>query len=247
MSATTNKGLGGLSAPARGRPRKNPAVSGVTIGIEKPEGGKPESDGGIEITDGSEPRTASGSRESAGPIPVDPLELPSDDGGSGPRRRGRPRAQKKEENRTLISLQIEELLMSGASMLASIANTPELEMDAERAKKIQDATIHLAKLYPIGMSEKTVAWTNFGFAVGGWLVPGTIAWWKHPAPRKEPLILRRAETPAPTPRAATPPSPVMDLPRVESSWKPPEEAKTPSEMWAQPGDILEPSEVAGED
>jgi hypothetical protein len=130
--------------------------------------------------------------------------------------------------------------MSGASMLAAIANTPELEMSADQAAKIQSATLELAKLYPIGMSEKTLAWCNFSLAVGGWAGPGVIAWWRHPPPPKPqrvPTPIREAtgtSEAVPAPGQA-----IQGLPTVGPGTHGPDAAQVPSQMWSQPGDIAD--------
>jgi hypothetical protein len=130
-------------------------------------------------------------------------------------------------------------------MLAAISKTPEFEMDEERASKIEKATASLADLYPVGFNRKLEAWTNFGFAFGGWFVPGAIAWWNHPkAPGPRRVIPMQQQPQQQQQRPSQESAPIMDLPMVS---KPVDQsnAKVPSDMWQQPGDILDPSAPDG--
>ena len=184
MSEETRSIDGGLSAPAkRGRPRKDAAGGGAVNGTEKPAGGKPEPVPGVEKLAGFEV--------------VDPFDLPANQPvsrGSGPRKRGRPRgsrsAQKEEAAQNLNSLlKIEKILVSGAFFLGNIAACPELYMSEEQGQEIGEALRDIAKLYPIGMSEKAIAWVNLSFAVGGWAAPAAVAILKRPGrPRPQRVI-----------------------------------------------------------
>ena len=257
MSDELNKNDGGLGKPARGRPRKDAGVSGASNGAQKPAAGEPEPIAGIESAAGGE-RTDQRSQEQRPngiPRPVDPLDIrePDDDSGGGPRRRRArgPNKPKEEKNGNIAAFQIQDLLISGAAMLAAVAKTPEWEMDAERADKIEKATMTLSELYPVGFNRKLIAWTNFGFAFGGWFVPGAIAWWNHPpkpGPRRviqmggqqQTAPVQQQQQAAPEPRG---------LPIVGPGAHDQTTAKVPSEMWQQPGDIMEvdvANEVPGE-
>lgn len=247
MSETTERNDGGLGAPARGRPRKQSSISGTPNGVEKSEGGKPESESRIE----SAPRADAGAGAGAFPV-INPLDLPIGDGSSsGTKRRGRPRGTgKKEETVQNLSslLKIEKILISGAFFLGNIANTPELQMSEEQAKDIREAIEELCRLYPIGMSEKKIAWINFSFAVGGWAGPGIMAFARRP-PKPRPQLVPHAirETQAAPNAPQAQPEVIQGLPIVGPGAKGPDAAKTPSEMWMQPGDIQEPEDVVGGD
>lgn len=114
-------------------------------------------------------------------------------------------------------------------------------MDDDQARDIRESIEELARLYPIGISEKKVAWTNLVFSVGGWAAPGLIAIYKRPRqrpgrPQAVPQPIRDTQAASPSPAA------VVDLPGglanpVTGDGAAPSQAKTPSQMWNQPGDI----------
>ncbi len=99
-------------------------------------------------------------------------------------------------------------------------------MTEEQSQEIGNALRDLAKLYPIGMSEKTVAWINLSFAVGGWAGPAVIAVSRRPkrlGPTKVQNI--RSDAAAAT---AMPEAPILATPAT---------AAVPSQMWPQTGEI----------
>jgi hypothetical protein len=181
---------GGLGAPARKRRGAQSAAGGSFEGDPKPEGREPESDRRIE-----------GIAEHIGGIPViDPLTVPDNVTGTGdhqPKRRGRPRGStnKKEETVSNLAalLKIERLLITGCFFLGNIASAPELHISESEAAEIADALKELSKHYPIGMSEKTIAWVNLSFAVGGVFGPRIVAIVKRPAVKKQ--VAEKASSP----------------------------------------------------
>ncbi len=119
---------------------------------------------------------------------------------------------------------------------------PELHLEEAEAAEVSEALKELSKHYPIGMSEKTIAWVNFSFAVGGVFGPKVVAIYKRPRPRRVPTPIRevpKPAEPAPGPYAVDMPSgPVNGLANpVTGAGAKPEEALTPSQMWNQPGTI----------
>ena len=228
MPESTGVVNGGLGAPAaRRRERKSSEGAGVIDGDQKPERGTAEPQRGTESAIG-EPFKL-----------IDPLDIPTDTGagsGSQPRRRGRPAGSrnKKEDAVSNLSslLKIERLLTTGCFFLGNIASCPELYISEEESKEISEALKELAKFYPIGMSEKAIAWVNFSFAVGGVFGPKAIAIYQRPP---KPRVQRMERT------EAGPSHPVYGGASTNGIPEPPmatpETAKVPSEMWPQSGDL----------
>lgn len=221
MSDETGTTAGGLGQPSkRGRPRKAVSGGGVEAGTREHTGGVTEPHGGVEdvVFD-----TAAATFSEPGDI-ADPRNLSGGDGGDKPRRGRKPGGKnrpKEEAVSNLTSLlKIEKILVTGAFFLANIAETPELMMEPEQAKDIREAIEELTRLYPIGISEKKVAWTNFCFALGGWVGPGVVAWYKKPAkarPRVVPTPIRQEPD---APQAAPEPGPYAAPIEVQSAAMP---------------------------
>jgi hypothetical protein len=239
---------GGLGAPAkRGRPRKGERSS-------EPENGN------IELARGDEEpveRTEDRKFSSGEFTPIDPLSSPPSGGDSDRPRRGRKpggRNRPKEKEETISNLSslasVKEILQTSALFLAGFTNEAKFEMADEQADKITAAIERLCVLYPVGLSEKRLAWINLTFALGGWAGPGVVAMWQRP-PKPKPRVL---------------PTPIRDVKPEASPMEPgpyatpgvnglagsagladpitgagatPETAKNPSQMWNQPGDIIE--------
>ncbi len=221
MPDETGRDSSGLSAPAkRGRPRKYPEAAGRgnADGDPKPEGREPQPERGAESV--------------AGINVVDPFTLPDSDAGADtgsdqPRkRRGRKAraAEEKEAVQNITSLlKIERLLVTGCFFLGNLASAPELHISDAEAAEISEALKELAKFYPIGMSEKAIAWVNLSFAVGGVFGPRVIAITKRPRVSN---LRRDAVNGSGSPLAHPMPSIPLATPAT---------AKVPSEMWPEPG------------
>jgi len=226
-------GDGGLGSPAkrgRGRPRKD---GSPVNGSEKPAGGDEEFTGGVERLNGH--------------AVTDPLDLPAESGsgdadaGSDRPRKRRARkdgAREKEEATQNLAalLKIERLLVTGCFFLGNIANAPELHITEAEAAEIGDALKELSRHYPLGMSEKKIAWINFSFAVGGVFSPKIVAIYrrpKRPGPERVVTPIREAAA------AGTPVREPGPMNPVTGAGVGPEAAKVPSQMWNQPGDIVE--------
>ncbi len=222
MPDETGTNSSGLGSPAkRGRPRKQP-IAGASDGDPKPEGREPESKPRIETID----------RVDAVPV-IDPFTLPSDGGAdtsgseSRKRRKYAKRAKEEEAVQNLSSLlKIEQILVSGAFFLGNIANAPEFHMSEAQSQEIGEALREIAKLYPVGISEKTIAWINLSFAVGGWAGPAMVA----VARRPKRLGPGKVQNLKPSVNGA--PAPPVGPPLAS-----PETAAVPSQMWPEAGDI----------
>jgi len=170
MSEPNKPADGGLGKPAKQRQRNANPNSGIENGTSKLPGGNEEPSSRIEGAASSNPG-------SGGFTPIDPIALTSsggsDDNADQPRRgRGRPkgsRTKAKEETVQNLSalVKIERLLMTSCFFMGNILSAPELHIDEAEAAEIADAIKELSKHYPIGMSEKTIAWVNFSFATAG--------------------------------------------------------------------------------
>lgn len=179
MPNETGTTAGGLGKPSkRGRPSKADSSNGSGVGVAEHAGGVAEPAERIENAKQPEPEPA----RPGGFIPIDPLTVSPDAGsGNGDRpRRGRKAGGKnrpKEETVQNLSslLKIERLLVTGCFFLGNIASCPELHINESEAAEVSDALKELSKHYPIGMSEKTIAWVNFSFAVGGVFGPKIVA------------------------------------------------------------------------
>ncbi len=231
MSDESKPSNGGLDQPAkRGRPRKDAASSGSLSGSEKLTGGNAEPVEGIERINGH--------------AVTDPLDLPepipgADDLGSDRPRKRRARKTRTDEKEETVQnlaslLKIERLLVTGCFFLGNIAQAPELHITEAEASEIGEALKDLSKHYPIGMSEKTIAWVNFSFAVGGVFGPKIVAISrrpKRPGPQRVVDISTKAAPAQPTPQP--PPMASSPINGTAAATK----ATTPSQMWNQPGDI----------
>ena len=225
-------GDGGLNQPAkRGRPRKDAASSGSLSGSEKPTGGNAEPVERVERINGH--------------AVTDPLDLPEPVPGAEDLGNDRPRNRRTRKTRTdeieetvqnLASLlKSERLLVTGCFFLGNSAQAPELHITEAEASEIGEALKDLSKHYPIGMSEKAIAWVNFSFAVGGVFGPKIVAISrrpKRPGPQRVVDISTKAAPAQPTPpaSAAMASSPINGTAAATK-------ATTPSQMWNQPGDI----------
>lgn len=198
---------GGLSNPAkRGRPGKPVSAPGVPNGDQNTQARTASASGGVE----GSPAGTPGGRFSI----IDPLDLgPGDDSAdSGTRRRGRPRGKRAQKEETVSNLsallKIERLLVTGCFFLGNIAGAPELQITEAEAAEIGEALKELSRHYPIGMSEKTIAWVNLSFAVGGVFGPRVVAIYKRPrAPGPGRVINIRSDS-QPNEAAPTPETPL---------------------------------------
>jgi hypothetical protein len=162
---------------------------------ERPTGSAVERDpdAARELSGGA-PATEGQSEEIAGFPAVSPFRLGDGDagdtsGGDEPRRRrGRKPGWRKSTPAQKVSADlsslanIERMLASSCMFLGHLASCPELELEDDEAKEIADAVRELAKHYPIGISEKAMAWVNFSFATGGVFGPKVIAIYKRSRP-----------------------------------------------------------------
>lgn len=126
-----------------------------------------KSDGGIPLVD-----PVTGDR--IGDAGNDSDSGPSDgDGEPARKRRGRPKGYKlgprvaKETPRSASLAGIEQLLLSIHGIAAATLNIEELELMPAEAKSLTEAINGVAKHYPVGMSEKTLAWANLGIVAIG--------------------------------------------------------------------------------
>ena len=232
MSSEARPDVGGLGAPAkRGRPRKDPAGAGNLNGDAERAGGTAEPSGGtenpperIERIKVIDPFNTSDSTD-------EPAVEP---GADQPRkRRGRkPKGEQKEEAIQNLNslLKIEQILVSSAFFMGNILAAPEFHMSEQQSVEIAEALRDIARLYPVGVSEKTIAWINLSFAVGGWAGPAMVAVAKRPRPQRVPTPIRQVpDAPAPqaSPAAPQPPLPVVIDEAINK-------AKVPSELWIDP-------------
>jgi hypothetical protein len=126
-----------------------------------------------EPTGGAEKSTLTNNRtesESGFDI-ISPIDL-TDNGGSitGDKpRRGRPRGSKnipKSPPQGSITEHLEDLLFSVHLMGAAILKVPELEIDAEEAKRLSDAIKNVAQYYPMVFDPKKLAIANLCVVLG---------------------------------------------------------------------------------
>jgi hypothetical protein len=97
--------------------------------------------------------------------------------------------------------------MTSCFFMGNILSAPELHIDEAEAAEIADALKELSKHYPIGMSEKTIAWVNFSFATAGVFGPKIKAIYERPKPQRvrvEPTPIRDVKPPATVDTVAEP-------------------------------------------
>lgn len=86
-------------------------------------------------------------------------------------------------------------------MGASFLKIPELELDASEAKKLSEAVENVAALYPVGLSEKQIAWGQLVLVGASIYGPRVIAY----GARRE--REKKAKPPAPVVMTAPAPAP----------------------------------------
>lgn len=145
--------------------------------INLPLGAEPIADGtGSSSDSGVEPVT----QLADGTVIIDPASIGGPDAGSGgdsdpvKRGRGRPRGSGNGGTRRSSTTKgpqidingLEKILLSGHAMLAGIAKTPELELDAMEAKDLATAAAAVARHYDMTMTAKAMDWTNLIMTLG---------------------------------------------------------------------------------
>jgi hypothetical protein len=249
MQDTVSRGDAGLGKPARKRRGELGAVSGATNGVAESPGGKPEPVERIEDAPRSEP--------AASFQPIDPLTIPADAGsGSGdsgdadqPRRRGRKKGghnRAKENQETVSNLEafkLEDLLVTSCFFLGNLANAPELYATDDEALKVANAYREFAKYHTVALTDKRMSEINMTIVAAGFVGTRVVALWKKKPAKPRPTLV--PPQPIREERAAAPaPAPVIDIPGglqdpITGNGATPAQAKTPAQMWNQPGDIPE--------
>jgi hypothetical protein len=118
--------------------------------------------------------------------------------------------------------------------LGNLASAEELYVTPEEAGKVGDAFREFAKHHAMGISEKRMSEINLVLAAGGVFVPKVIAIIRRPKKAGPVRVIREDRTAAP---AAAPQPQAAAMPDIPL--KSPQAAQVPSEMWPQPGDIIE--------
>jgi hypothetical protein len=137
------------------------------VNVNNNDSGKPETIAGYEAVD---PRDATG--DATG-------------GNDAPKRRGRPKGSKNvgtgtQAPKTKTTLEgLENILLSIHLMGAGFLKCPELVIEQKEAEKISEAIKRVAEFYPIGFTEKQMAWANLIFVLA--TIEGTriIAIWNR--------------------------------------------------------------------
>lgn len=179
-----------------GTERANPPIE---IGDRKPENGNKEPDGGI-------PRIT--------PVAFDAGTFDAGTNSGEPparKRRGRPpgtrnanatstAAETKASTPDLSDLKA--LLLSVHFMGAQLLSAPELEIDADEAKKLSEAIQNVAKYYPMVFDPKKMAIIQLAFVASGIYGTRAIAIYKRKqAEPHEETPLKNAPTPINKPKA----------------------------------------------
>lgn len=231
MSSEARQDVGGLGAPAkRGRPRKDTAGAGNPNGDAEPSGGTAEPTEGIERPTERikviDPFNTSDSTDEPG------IDAPGSSDQPRKRRGRKPKSEQKEEAIQNLNslLKIEQILVSSAFFMGNILAAPEFHMSEQQSVEIAEALRDIARLYPVGVSEKTIAWINLSFAVGGWAGPALVAVAKRPRPQRVPTPIRQTPEASVRGTAPRPPEPPPAAAVEEVINK----AAVPSELWIEP-------------
>lgn len=194
-------------------------------------------DGKAEDTNGDQKSTArntepAGRTQNVAGFPViDPFDLPAnnDTGIITRPRRGRPPGSrnragdggtaattKTEAPANRGSLEsIKDVLFSLHMMGAQLTGLKSLEITKEQSEKLADAIKNVAKHYPVGLTEKQMAWANLAIVAGGIYIPPmveTIRGVKKDTPKPGPVLVRN-QTPQPTPAQPQQQGPPQPPPR----------------------------------
>jgi hypothetical protein len=104
---------------------------------------------------------------------------------------------------------------------------PELEIDPSEAKAMSELVTEAQRLYPVVISEKKIFWTKVAITLGTIYGSRAVAIAKKPVKKKEPILIRPAQTPAPA-QSSQPAQP--SEPARQESQKPPT-ITNPSQVW----------------
>lgn len=162
------------------------------------------------------------------------------------RRRGRQPGTKNKPKETQVqgSLKgIEKLLISIHMAGAVMLKTPELILDPSEAKDLTEAINGVAKFYPVGMSEKALAWMNLATTMAG-IEGSRILAIKLRKQKEKTIRLHQAgpqrmpEAPARKPEVVQPP--VNGAPKVPTSNQPGNLVEVATDYYMMP-----PTDVSG--
>ena len=203
-------------------------ISGITSGKQDSLGGldsewigldrTPEPTGRIE--EHSEPNN--GSAKHAGFDIISPIDLTGTDDNRGdnssePRRRGRPKGSRNTPKTPQGNLtdHLEDLLLSVHMMGAAFLKVPELELDADEAKRLSDSVKQVAEYYPVVFNPKKLAIANLVITLGTIYGTRAVAIYKT-APKRAPATVTPIRPPAPAaqpaPQPQTPPAAKVEVP-----------------------------------
>ena len=122
-------------------------------------GSQPRNRGGRPKGSKGKPKRHYAPRQQQPPPRVEPVSYPA--------------AREKEALRKNLADLTGVILVAHATM-ASLVNIREIELSEDEAKKLSEASKEVLKHYPVGLSDKTLAWVNLAVIAGG--IYGTRAW-----------------------------------------------------------------------
>lgn len=100
----------------------------------------------------------------------EPIDVGTDIGTDQPRKRGRQKGWRKNQQATvppsLADIDFASILVGGHSMLAAISGIEELELEKKEADKLTEALRNALKFHPAGISPEKLAYINLTFAIG---------------------------------------------------------------------------------
>jgi hypothetical protein len=107
------------------------------------------------------------------------------------------------------------VILAAHSVLATLTTVRELELTEEEARKLADASKEVLRHYPLGLSDKTLAWVNLSLVGANVYGPRAMAWGIRRAGERRPKMQAPASGPSGPAAAPVKPRPVNGQPGLD--------------------------------